>query len=61
MIRTLLLTPLAAVAPVAHAATPALMPMPAKMATSAGKLAIDGGHSELLASVRRTLRFAAPS
>ena len=42
MIRTLLLTALAAAAPVAHAATPALMPMPAKMTTSAGKLAIDG-------------------
>src|ERR1022692_4820487 len=42
MIRTLLLTALAAVAPVAHAADPALMPMPAKMTTSAGKLAIDG-------------------
>jgi hexosaminidase len=42
MIRTLLLTALAAVAPVAHAADPALIPMPAKMTTSAGKLAIDG-------------------
>ncbi|MGD0871515.1 MAG: family 20 glycosylhydrolase [Bryobacteraceae bacterium] len=42
MIRTLLLTALAAVAPVAHAANPALMPMPAKVETPAGKLAIDG-------------------
>ena len=42
MIRTLLLTALAAVAPVAHAANLALMPMPVKVETSAGKLAIDG-------------------
>src|ERR1039458_7368633 len=42
MIRTLLLTALAALAPVAHAAIPALMPMPVKVETSAGKLAIDG-------------------
>src|ERR1039458_1409383 len=42
MIRTLFLTALAAVAPVAHAATPAPMPMPAKMETAAGRLAIDG-------------------
>jgi len=42
MIRTLLLTALAAVATMAHAANPALMPMPAKVELSAGKLAIDG-------------------
>jgi hexosaminidase len=42
MIRALLLTALAAVASVAHAATPALMPMPAKVELSTGKLAIDG-------------------
>jgi hexosaminidase len=42
MIRTLLLTALAAVAPPAHAANLAPMPMPVKMETAAGKLAIDG-------------------
>jgi hexosaminidase len=42
MIRTLLLTALAAAAPAAHAAAPALMPMPVKVETSTGKLAIDG-------------------
>src|ERR1017187_4446262 len=42
MIRTLLLTALATVAPMAHAANLALMPMPVKVETSAGKLAIDG-------------------
>jgi len=41
MIRTLLLTALAAVAPAAHAAIPALMPMPVKVEISDGKLAVD--------------------
>src|ERR1019366_76566 len=50
MIRTLLLTALAAVAPVAHAATPALMPMPAKVETPAGKLAIDGSFGVTVAA-----------
>ena len=50
MIRTLLLTALAAVAPVAHAANPALMPMPVKVEAAAGKLAIDGTFGVNLSS-----------
>src|ERR1039458_9211153 len=42
MIRALLLAAFAAAAPVVHAATPALMPMPVKVETAAGKLVIDG-------------------
>src|ERR1035438_5820951 len=50
LIRTLLLTALAAVAPVAHAANPALMPMPVKVETTAGKLAIDGSFGVTVAA-----------
>ncbi len=42
MIRTLLLAAFAAAVPVVHASTPALMPMPVKVETAAGKLVIDG-------------------